>query len=136
MPRSRLLLVALALAPAAALASCSSSGTSSTGSSATAGSSGSGAGSGAAGAALDVTLTDNGCSQATYAAKAGEVKVTVKNTAGGEGEFEILQNGQVKGEAEGLAPGFTKSFTAKLDPGEYDLICVSDEKPKPKLTVS
>jgi len=40
----------------------------------------------------------------------------------------------VVGEAENIAPDFTKSFTVDVAAGTYELICYSDKAPKGSLT--
>ncbi|MFN8039592.1 MAG: cupredoxin domain-containing protein [Acidimicrobiales bacterium] len=125
-PRRHALLAApAALAGAALLAACSSSGSTSSGASGTAG-----------GGAKEVTIvvTDKGCDPATVEVPAGSVKLTAKNAGGDIAELEVLQGAKVVGEAENIAPDFTKSFTIDVAAGTYELICYSDKAPKGSLT--
>src|SRR5262249_15095773 len=83
------------------------------------------------------TFDANGCSPNTFTTGAGDVSVTIKNTGTDEGEVEVITKDQrVKGEAENVAPNFSKTFTANgLTAGTYDIICGSDQAPKGTLTV-
>ena len=107
------------------LAACSSSGSTSTGASGTAG-----------GGTKEVTIvvTDKGCEPASVEVPAGSVKLTAKNAGGDIAELEVLQGAKVVGEAENIAPDFTKSFTVDVAAGTYELICYSDKAPKGSLT--
>ncbi len=121
----RQLVLPAALLGAVLLGACSSSGSATTGASGTAG-----------GGAKEVTIvvTDKGCDPASVEVPAGSVKVTAKNAGGDIGELEVLQGAKVVGEAENIAPDFTKSFTVDVPAGTYDLICYSAKAPKGSLT--
>jgi iron uptake system component EfeO len=82
-------------------------------------------------------LSDTGCDPATFTAAAGDVTVNIRNTGTDEGEVEVVTSDQrVKGEAENVAPNFSKAFTANgLTAGTYTIICGSDRAPKGTLTV-
>lgn len=119
----RHLVLPAALLGAALLGACSSSG----GSAAT-------GGTGAGTKEVTIVVTDKGCEPASVEVPAGSVKLTAKNAGGDIAELEVLQGAKVVGEAENIAPDFTKSFTVDVPAGTYELICYSDKAPKGSLT--
>ena len=88
---------------------------------------------------LNVTATDKGYDLQTYTVPAGgEVTVNLTNNGAIEHEFAVLKLGEhvtppfgekdeakIFWELDGVEAGKTKSdtFTAPIEPGEYDIIC-------------
>jgi FTR1 family protein len=73
---------------------------------------------------IDVQLSDAGCVPADVKASAGPTTFKVTNTGTSSvTEYEVVQNGQILGEAENVAPGIGGSFSLTLSAGEYDLVC-------------
>lgn len=107
-----------------ALAACSGSATSSSESA-----SGASAASAASAAnTLKVTATGDACQLSSTSLAAGRVTVEATSTAGGEAEVYLYgqDNGaytKIMGEAEGLTSGLTKTFTADVPAGTYEVKC-------------
>lgn len=87
--------------------------------------------------AVTLSFSEQGCDPAQVTATAGDVTVNIKNTGSDTGEVEVVsKDKRVEGEAENVAPTFTKAFTAAgLTAGTYDIVCGSDKAPKGTLTV-
>ncbi|MDA4832745.1 cupredoxin domain-containing protein, partial [Enterobacter hormaechei] len=51
-------------------------------------------------------------------------------------EWEILDGVMVLEERENIVPGFTQTFTAKLNPGTYQITCGLLNNPRGTLTVT
>lgn len=82
-------------------------------------------------AQLDVDLTEWAVRPSVSTVTAGRVRVVAHNrsAAGMVHELEVLAvrpDGQKDpiGEVEDVAPGASKSFTVKLQPGTYELACL------------
>lgn len=84
-------------------------------------------------AELAVTATDDACQLNASTLVAG--KVTVTATSSASGEAEVYLYGQeaggftkIMGEAEGLTSGLSKSFTADVPAGPYEVKCETGGK--------
>lgn len=99
-------------------------------------------GAGDAGAtALQVELTDAGCTPDTLTAPAGKVRFeAVNNGTSKTTEVELKNSdGIILGERENLTPGLSGDFSLQLDPGEYVVYCAVPgdlERKAGKLTVT
>jgi iron uptake system component EfeO len=127
-------LAGLGVAAGIVLAAAACSGSTTTGSP---GSTQGGAAGGAAARSISLTFDDNGCQPSQFTAAPGDLSVTIKNTGSDTGEVEVVtSDNRVKGEAENVAPNFSKTFTANgLTAGTYSIVCGSDKAPKGRLTV-
>jgi iron uptake system component EfeO len=92
---------------------------------------------GPSGSTVSLSFDEQGCTPPTLSATAGDVTVTITNTGGTTGEVEVVNSDQrIKGEAENVAPGLSKTFTAAgLTPGTYSIVCGSDKASKGTLTI-
>jgi hypothetical protein len=77
---------------------------------------------------LQVTATDTACQLNASTLVAGKVTVTATSSAAGETEVYLYgqENGgftKIMGEVEGLTAGLTKSFTADVPAGPYEVKC-------------
>ncbi len=86
-----------------------------------------------AGGALTVTVSDGACDVSTATLTAGTVEVTATSKAGSEAEVYLYaqENGaytKILGEVEGLSNGLSKSFTATVPAGSYEVKCESGGK--------
>ncbi|HQZ84705.1 MAG TPA: hypothetical protein PLB21_03630, partial [Actinomycetota bacterium] len=82
---------------------------------------------------LQVTATDSACQLNASTLAAGKVTVTATSTATGETEVYLYgqENGafsKIMGEVEGLTSGLTKSFTADVPAGPYEVKCETGGK--------
>lgn len=83
-----------------------------------------------------VTITARSCEPNDLTVEAGRVTFQVKNASDRALEWEILQGVMVVEERENIAPGFTQSLTAKLEPGAYQITCGLLSNPRGTLTVT
>lgn len=83
-----------------------------------------------------VTITGQSCEPNDLTVEAGRVTFQVKNASDRALEWEILQGVMVVEERENIAPGFTQSLTAKLEPGAYQITCGLLSNPRGTLTVT
>lgn len=87
-----------------------------------------------------VTTTDSTCDVAKTTLTPGTYKFAVRNDGKQETEFYVYTKaGKKVEEVEGIAPGTSRSLTAKLDPGSYELACKPGQKDpgiRTPLTVS
>ncbi|TXH44616.1 MAG: hypothetical protein E6Q90_03490 [Actinobacteria bacterium] len=121
----RLVVPVLVILSSAALAACSGSATNSN---ASAGSSAASAAASGSVNTLKVTATGDACQLSSPTLAAGSVTVEATSTADGEAEIYLYgqDNGsytKIMGEAEGLTSGLTKSFTAEVAAGTYEVKC-------------
>lgn len=73
---------------------------------------------------LEVSFdADKGCSEKSYEAKSGTLEITGKNTGKDVGELEVLDGDRISGEAENIISGASKTFTVKLEEGDYEFFC-------------
>ncbi|MDQ8046922.1 MAG: iron uptake transporter permease EfeU, partial [Patulibacter sp.] len=85
---------------------------------------------------INISLTDAGCGQ-TLNAAAGPTTFKVTNAGTSKvTEYEVLQGGQILGEAENVAPGVPGSFSLTLAPGEYQIACPGGQAATGKLAVT
>lgn len=86
---------------------------------------------------IDVTLTNKGCPPPNSEIPAGPTKFQIKNSGGTKvSELELMQGSRILGEKEGLAPGFSGSFTLNLKPGDYELYCPNADVERSPLKVT
>ena len=118
---------------ASAAADVSTSVAASAGGSSAAGSTAAGAG-----AAVTVTITDaGGCQLSPDTVAAGQVTFTIKNQdATGVTEAELLSDERIIGERENLTPGFSSSFSVRIDGGSYQFYCPGAATEKTPFTVT
>lgn len=115
---------ALVLVP---LAACSSSGGDKAGA----------AKDGADVSTIAIELTNDGCVPDVDSVKAGSLTFNVtNNTATGVTEIELMSDARILGEKENLAPGFSGSFSIKLDPGSYTIYCPGAKTSRTAFTVT
>lgn len=85
---------------------------------------------------VSVTLTNDGCPPDPSTIPAGAVVFEIANRGGDAvSEVELQQNDRILGEKENLAPGFSGSFSLRLDPGGYVVSCPGANSPQSTLTV-
>lgn len=80
--------------------------------------------------------SDKGCSEKTYTAVSGTLKIDAKNTGSDVGELEVLDGDRIKGEAENIISGTSKTFTVKLKAGEYEFYCGKKQAPRSALIIT
>jgi iron uptake system component EfeO len=90
----------------------------------------------AAGGGVPVTITAKTCEPNALTVEAGRVTFQVLNQSDRALEWEILQGVMVVEERENIAPGFTQSLTARLEPGSYEITCGLLSNPRGTLTVT
>jgi len=83
-----------------------------------------------------VTITARSCEPEALTVEAGRVTFQVKNASDRALEWEILQGVMVVEERENIAPGFTQTLTARLEPGTYQITCGLLSNPRGTLTVT
>ncbi|MDR6294518.1 MULTISPECIES: iron uptake system protein EfeO [Inquilinus] len=83
-----------------------------------------------------VTITAKTCEPNALTVEAGRVTFQVLNQSDRALEWEILQGVMVVEERENIAPGFTQSLTARLEPGTYQITCGLLSNPRGTLTVT
>lgn len=83
-----------------------------------------------------VTITAKSCEPNDLTVEAGRVTFQVRNASDRALEWEILQGVMVVEERENIAPGFTQSLTARLEPGTYQITCGLLSNPRGTLTVT
>lgn len=86
---------------------------------------------------VSVTLTAQGCAAEESAYPAGPLTFNVTNKdATAVSEFELLSGARILGEKENLPPGFSGSFSLRLDAGTYTLYCPGAETDKVPFRVT
>jgi iron uptake system component EfeO len=90
----------------------------------------------AAGGGTAVTITAKTCEPNALTVEAGRVTFQVLNQSDRALEWEILQGVMVVEERENIAPGFTQTLTARLEPGTYQITCGLLSNPRGTLTVT
>jgi iron uptake system component EfeO len=74
--------------------------------------------------AVDLTITDDGCTPESLRLSAGPATFEVTNTGSGAiTEMELLKGDEIVGEVEDVAPGLTGVFSLTLEPGTYTISC-------------
>jgi iron uptake system component EfeO len=112
------------LAAPLVLAACSSDSKSTAGNA-----SGSPAASGGGVQTIEVTLTDDGCQPRSISAQAGPTTFKIHNEGSAAvTEFEVLDGGTIKGEAENVIPGADKGFSITLKAGSFTTKCPNGSK--------
>ncbi len=86
---------------------------------------------------IAVTLSNKGCPPPKSEIAAGPTKFQLKNDGGTKvSEVELMQGDRIVGEKEGLAAGFSGSFTLNLKPGDYELYCPNADTERSPLKVT
>lgn len=112
---------------AVTLAACSSSGGDASG----------GGEDGADVSTIAIELTNDGCAPDVDTVKAGSLTFNVTNkSATAVTEIELMSDSRILGEKENLAPGFSGSFSLKLDPGSYTIYCPGAKTSRTAFTVT
>jgi iron uptake system component EfeO len=125
-PLRRPALLAMIAVPAVLIAGCSTSSDSAS------------PGGQAAGAnKVTIAFTDDGCTPEPATAPAGALTFEISNKdASRVTEAEVLQNGRILGEKENLTPGLSGSFSLRLEPGEYVVLCPNASTDQTRFTVT
>jgi iron uptake system component EfeO len=86
---------------------------------------------------VTVKVTDAGCKPDHPSIKAGPVTFRVKNqNATAVSEVELRRGERIMGEKENLSPGFSGSFSLRVDGGSYSLYCPGARSDRAPLHVS
>lgn len=86
---------------------------------------------------LEVSFdSDKGCSEKSFSAPSGMIEIAGKNTGSSVGELEVLDGDRIKGEAENIISGTTKTFSVKLEVGEYEFYCGKKQAARSALIVT
>ncbi|GAA4347558.1 iron uptake system protein EfeO [Angustibacter luteus] len=86
---------------------------------------------------IAVKVTDQGCAAEPATAEAGALTFEVTNTdAKRVTEAEVLKDGKILGEKENLTPGLSGTFTLRLEPGEYVVLCPNAATDQSPFTVT
>ena len=122
-----------AASSAPAAASSGSAASSSTPVSAAAGTSSSGGP-----VTVSISITDaKGCVASPDTVPAGAVTFNVKNLdATGITELELVSDQRIVGERENLTPGFSSTFSVRVDGGSYDIYCPGGVTERTPFTVT
>lgn len=86
--------------------------------------------------ATTVTIAGRACDPSELTVPAGRRMFQIVNKSDRAVEWEILDGVMVVEERENIAPGFTQSLTAKLEPGDYEITCGLLSNPRGKLHVT
>ncbi|MVA27393.1 iron uptake system protein EfeO (plasmid) [Agrobacterium vitis] len=89
-----------------------------------------------AGGAVTVTIAGKSCNPNELTVPAGRTVFEIVNTSDRAVEWEILDGVMVLEERENIAPGFTQSLTAMLEPGTYQITCGLLSNPRGTLHVT
>ena len=101
------------------------------------GGSGSGeASSGGGGGSVTLTITETGCDPASLSAAAGDVEFAVTNESGVKGEFEVISSAPEILTEEFLDDGASGTFTVRLQPGQYQVICGAPSNTRADLVIT
>ncbi|PRD45967.1 multidrug DMT transporter permease [Phyllobacterium phragmitis] len=90
----------------------------------------------AAGNATVVTITGRNCDPNELTVPAGRAAFLIVNKSDRAVEWEILDGVMVVEERENIAPGFSQTLNARLEPGEYQITCGLLSNPRGKLIVT
>lgn len=88
------------------------------------------------GAIYKVTVNAKGCEPNALTVPAGRTTFEIVNASDRPLEWEILDGVMVVEERENIAPGFSSSLTAKLNPGTFQIACGLLSNPRGTLTVT
>lgn len=85
-----------------------------------------------------ISITDaKGCTATPDTVPAGPVTFNVKNVdATGITELELISDQRIVGERENLTPGFSSTFSVKVDGGSYQIYCPGGAPEKVPFTVT
>lgn len=86
--------------------------------------------------AVTVTIQGNACDPNEITVPAGRTTFTIVNKSNRALEWEILDGVMVVEERENIAPGFSRTMTVKLQPGEFAITCGLLSNPRGKLRVT
>ncbi len=86
--------------------------------------------------AVTVTIAGKSCDPNELTVPAGRTVFQIVNKSDRAVEWEILDGVMVLEERENIAPGFTQSLAATLEPGEYQITCGLLSNPHGTLHVS
>lgn len=89
----------------------------------------------ASGHALTATISDASCDPNEITVPAGPASFEIVNKSSRTVEWEILDGVYVIEERENITPGLSRTVTAKLAPGDYDITCGLFSNPRGKLHV-
>ncbi|KXF78450.1 multidrug DMT transporter permease [Paramesorhizobium deserti] len=90
----------------------------------------------AGGNATVVTITGKTCDPNELTVPAGRATFEIVNKSDRAVEWEILDGVMVVEERENIAPGFSQTLNARLEPGEYAITCGLLSNPRGKLIVT
>ncbi|MDN5843157.1 MAG: cupredoxin domain-containing protein [Alcaligenaceae bacterium] len=85
---------------------------------------------------ITVTIQGKACTPNAITVPAGPTTFTIVNQSERVLEWEILDGVMVVEERENIAPGFTQTMTANLQPGTYEITCGLLSNPRGTLTVT
>jgi iron uptake system component EfeO len=78
---------------------------------------------------VKVTMTSKGCDVAPTTVTEGPATFTVTNTDADQlNEAELMDGSRILGERENLTPGLDGSFSYKLSPGTFRVVCLGGSK--------
>lgn len=86
-------------------------------------------------AATRVTISARACEPGEITVAAGRHAFEIVNASERAVEWEILDGVMVIEERENIAPGFSQTLTARLEPGDYAITCGLLSNPRGKLHV-
>jgi iron uptake system component EfeO len=86
--------------------------------------------------ATTVTIAGRACDPQELTVPAGRRTFNIVNKSDRAVEWEILDGVMVVEERENIAPGFTQTLSARLEPGDYEITCGLLSNPRGKLHVT
>jgi iron uptake system component EfeO len=86
--------------------------------------------------ATTVTIAGHACDPQELTVAAGRRAFRIVNKSDRVVEWEILDGVMVIEERENIAPGFTQTLSARLEPGDYQITCGLLSNPRGKLHVT
>jgi iron uptake system component EfeO len=86
--------------------------------------------------ATTVTIAGRACDPQEISVPAGRRTFNIVNKSDRAVEWEILDGVMVVEERENIAPGFTQTLSARLEPGDYEITCGLLSNPRGKLHVT
>ncbi len=87
---------------------------------------------------VSISITDaKGCVASPDTVPAGAVRFNVKNVdATGITELELVSDQRIVGERENLTPGFSSTFSVRVDGGSYQIYCPGGATERTPFTVT
>jgi plastocyanin len=73
---------------------------------------------------VHITSADGGCEPAPATVQAGDVRVTAGHNGARTATIRLERAGEVLGEAPDVNIAVTEVFDGRLEPGEYEIVCV------------